>query len=313
VPTARGVSAAIRPLGPAQPWDHLASRWSTRVCIPAARRERTPGEQSVCLPPAYRFTLGVMADTWTLFDRLADGYDEVVPFFTAFAVRLVELLDQPAGTRVLDVGSGRGAIAAALAARGCVVTAVDAAPRMVELLAAAHPAVDARVMDIHALDLPDDGYDLVTGGFVIHLVTEPTRVLAELRRVLRRGATVALTVPGPGEDSDRWDDFHALVREYEALATRPGRPGHQVEVPALLRRAGFTNVHATGITVHLSVADPETCWRFHMSHGFAGFVEALDPADAAQLRERALTEFACMHHAGGIVLDSGAVVHLATA
>jgi hypothetical protein len=37
------------------------------------------------------------------------------------------------------------------------------------------------------------------------------------------------------------------------------------------------------------------------------------PADAAQLRERALAEFARMYQAGGIVLDSGAVVHLAIA
>jgi hypothetical protein len=124
---------------------------------------------------------------------------------------------------------------------------------------------------------------------------------------------VALTVPGPGGDSGRWDAFHAIVREYETRATRPGRPGHPVDVPALLRQAGFTNIHATGITVHLPVVDPDTCWRFHMSHGFAGFVQALHPTDAAQLRQRALAEFARMHTTGGIVLDSGAVVHLATA
>jgi hypothetical protein len=103
------------------------------------------------------------------------------------------------------------------------------------------------------------------------------------------------------------------VREYEPQATRPGRPGHQVDVQALLRQVGFTNIHATGITVCLPVADPGACWRFHMSHGFAGFVEALKPADAAQLRERTLAEFARVHTSGGIVLHSGAVAHLATA
>jgi ubiquinone/menaquinone biosynthesis C-methylase UbiE len=131
----------------------------------------TADEQTGC--PRPRSTVGTVADTWTLFDRLADRYDEVVPFFTAFAVRLVDLLDPPPGTRLLDVGSGRSAIVAAAVARGCTVTAVDAAPRMVELLAAAHPGVDARVMDIHTLGLPDGGYDVATGGFVIHLVTIP--------------------------------------------------------------------------------------------------------------------------------------------
>jgi len=253
-----------------------------------------------------------VTDTWTLFDRLARDYDEVVPFFSAFAAQLVELLDLGPGARLLDVGSGRGAVAAAAVARGCAVTAVDAAPRMVELLAAAYPRVDARVMDIHTLDLPDDAYDVATGGLVIHLVTEPARVLTELRRVLRPGGTVVLTVPGPGEDGGRWDIFHAIVREYEPRATRPGRPGYLVDVSALLREAGFTDVHTAGIRVHLPVADPQTCWRFHMSHGFAGFVEALHPADAAQLQRRALSELGRLHTTGGIVLDSGAVVHLAT-
>jgi ubiquinone/menaquinone biosynthesis C-methylase UbiE len=51
-------------------------------------------------------------------------------------------------------------------------------------LAAAHPEIDVRLMDIHRLDLPDNSYDLATGGFVIHLVTNPVQVLTELRRVL---------------------------------------------------------------------------------------------------------------------------------
>jgi ubiquinone/menaquinone biosynthesis C-methylase UbiE len=125
-----------------------------------------------------------------LFDRLADRYDQVIPFFAEFAGQLLDVLDPDPGTRLLDIGSGRGAIAAAAAARGCAVTAVDAAPRMVSLLDAAHPEIDVRLMDVHRLDLPDDSYDLVTGGFVIHLVTDRARVLAELRRVLRPGARI---------------------------------------------------------------------------------------------------------------------------
>jgi len=63
--------------------------------------------------------------------------------------------------------------------------------------------------------------------------------------------------------------------------------------------------------VHLPVADPRTCWGFHMSHGFAGLVEALGPADTAEFRRRALAELTRMHESGGIVLDRGAVAYLA--
>jgi 2-polyprenyl-3-methyl-5-hydroxy-6-metoxy-1,4-benzoquinol methylase len=87
----------------------------------------------------------VMTDTVpALFDRLADRYDQIISFFAEFAGQLLDVLDPNPGTRLLDIGSGRGAIAAAAAARGCAVTAVDAAPRMVSLLAAAHPEIDVR-------------------------------------------------------------------------------------------------------------------------------------------------------------------------
>ena len=254
-----------------------------------------------------------MAESWALFDRLADQFDTVVPFFAEFAAEMVTVLDPPPGTRLLDLGTGRGAVAVVAAARGCVVTAVDAAPTMVRLLAAEHPDLDTRVMDIQTLDLPDAGFDLATAAFVIHLVDDPAKVLGEALRVLRPGGTVALTLPGPCDDGGRWDAFHAVVREFEPLATGPNRPGRPVSAPDLLRDAGFVELRESRIEVHLPVPDPETCWRYQMSHGFAGFVEALSPVDAERLRERLLAELTVMQASGGISVDRGAIVYRATA
>jgi hypothetical protein len=78
------------------------------------------------------------------------------------------------------------------------------------------------------------------------------------------------------------------------------------------RAAGFADIRTVNLAVHLPVADPQTCWDFHMSHGFAARVEALDPADAAEFQRRALAELTRMHESGGIVLDRGAVAYLAT-
>ncbi len=255
----------------------------------------------------------MVTDTWTLFDRLAPAYDEVIPFFRGFADQLIGFLDPSPGTRLLDIGCGRGAIAVPAAARGCVVTAVDAAPTMIELLAAAHPEIDARVMDAHHLDLPDDAYDIATGGFMIHLVSDPAQVIAELRRVLRPGGTVALSMPGGCEDDGRWDAFNDLAKEFRGREIRPGRLGRDIDPDELLEEAGFTNVQELEHEVHIPVADPETCWRFQMSHGFAAGVAALSPADAAEFEQRALAEFAAMRDAGGIIMDRGSWIVTATA
>jgi len=252
-----------------------------------------------------------MTDTWALFDRLADRYDQVIPFFAGFAAQLLDVLGPSPGARLLDVGCGRGAIAAAAADRGCAVTAVDAAPRMVSHLAAAHPEIKVRRMDIHQLDLPDDTYDLATGGFVIHLVTNPMQVLSELRRVLRATATIALTTPGPCEDHGRWDAFQEIWTEFAPRATsRPLRD--HLDVSTCLHEAGFIDVRTVDIATHLPVSDPQTCWDFEMSHGFAARVDALNPTDAAEFRRRSLAELTRMHQSGGIVLDRGATIHLAT-
>ncbi len=247
----------------------------------------------------------------SLFNRLADRYDQVIPFFAELAARLLEVLDPAPDTRLLDIGTGRGAIALAAAARGCAVTAIDAAPRMVALLAAAHPTIDARVMDVHHLDLPDNSYDLATAGFVVHLVADPVQALTQVRRVLRPGGTVALTTGGPCQDDGRWQTWNRLIGQFAARATRHLPRTDNLAPP--LSAAGFVNIRTVNIAVHLPVADPQTCWDFHMSHGFAAIVEALTASDAAEFQRRALAELTRMHRSGGIILDRGAVVHLATA
>jgi SAM-dependent methyltransferase len=252
-----------------------------------------------------------MTDTWTLFDRLADDYDQVIPFFAEFAAQMLDVVRPSPGMRVLDVGSGRGAIAAAAAARGCSVTAVDAAPRMVSLLTAAHPEIDVRLMDVHRLDLPATSYDLATGGFVIHLVTHPVQVLTQIRRVLRPGAIVALTTPGPCEDHGRWNTFNNIWGEFAPRATSRSRPD-RLDVPAWLHAARFVDIRTVNIAVHMPVPDPQTCWDFHMSHGFAARVEALSTSDAAEFKRRTLGELTRMHQSDGIVLDRGATIYLAT-
>jgi len=238
----------------------------------------------------------------------------VIPFFDGFASAVVDLLAPAPGVRWLDVGTGRGAVAVRAADRGCAVTAVDAAPRMVSLLRAARPDIDVRLMDAVALELPAASFDVASASFVVHLVGDAPAMLAGMRGALRPGGRIALTVPGgPRPTVDRWEPFHRIVGEFVARADAARLPGHQLDVAAALAEAGFTGYRAEAVAVHLPVSDPSTCWDFHMSHGFAGVVHALAPADRAEFRARAMADLERMHDDGGIVVDSSARVHLASA
>ncbi|MEV4346711.1 class I SAM-dependent methyltransferase [Actinoplanes sp. NPDC049596] len=223
------------------------------------------------------------------FDGVADAYDQVLPFFAAFATQALRHLDTPPGTRALDLAAGRGAFTSQLLHRGCDVTAVDGSPRMIEHLRRDHPGLDARVMDATRLDLPDDTYDLIVCGFAIHIITDPYAALAEaLRvalRVARPGATLAFTVPAAGV-SDPLTDLYAHYRQYQPDGS--GRHGNDLDLTRT-RLAGLTE---TPLEVSLPVPDGETYWRWSRSHGSGRFIDGLPAAKRTEMHDRLLQRLA---------------------
>jgi SAM-dependent methyltransferase len=93
-----------------------------------------------------------------------------------------------AGSRVLDAGAGNAPYRALFA---------HCEYRTQDWTASVHPgARDADfVADLHALPIEDATFDFVLCTEVLEHVAEPTRVLAELARILRPGGGLLLTVP----------------------------------------------------------------------------------------------------------------------
>ncbi|MBV2356118.1 class I SAM-dependent methyltransferase [Streptomyces sp. J2-1] len=106
------------------------------------------------------------------------------------------------GTRVLDVGTGTGAAALAALERGALVHAVDADPGMAA--EAGRRGVSACVAALPGLPFADGVFDAVVGNFVLNHVGRPRAALTELRRVLRPGGRLAVTLwvarRGAGQD-----------------------------------------------------------------------------------------------------------------
>lgn len=104
--------------------------------------------------------------------------------------------------RILDVGSGMGRVAAALAARGHEVVAVEPDPALVAQSRATYPDLEVQHADILAATL-DGGFDLaVAVGNVMVFVAEGTEraVLARLRSLLAPGGRLLVgfhPVDGP--------------------------------------------------------------------------------------------------------------------
>lgn len=108
--------------------------------------------------------------------------------------RSIELLAPRPGERLLIVGVGTGADLPHLP-DGVEVLATDLTPAMLEKARErARPglAVEFRVMDGMALELPDDSFDTAILHMVLEVIPDPVRCLAEVARVLRPGGRVAV-------------------------------------------------------------------------------------------------------------------------
>jgi ubiquinone/menaquinone biosynthesis C-methylase UbiE len=242
------------------------------------------------------------------FDGVADVYDQVLPFFASFARQVATALDLPPDAQVLDLAAGRGALSRELVGRAGRVVAVDAAPRMAELLARDLPAVETRVMDAASLDFPDATFDLVVAGFVVHILPDPVAAVAEVRRVLRPGGQLAFTIPGRADGSlDPWPDpLNDLVLEYRKYqVTESGLRPNDADEEALLDRAGFTDVSRQTLEIAIEVPDGETYWRFTRSHGVGAAINGLPDDKRAELHDRIVT---AVDAAGGTVLRGSATL-----
>jgi ubiquinone/menaquinone biosynthesis C-methylase UbiE len=128
-------------------------------------------------------------------DRFARTAERIAARQDARAARLAEQVRdfvQPRGDeRALDVGTGAGALAFALAPLVREVVGLDPVPELLELARARSlPTTEFVEGDGTALPFPEDSFDLGGTHRTLHHVARPERVVAELARVTRPGGHV---------------------------------------------------------------------------------------------------------------------------
>jgi demethylmenaquinone methyltransferase/2-methoxy-6-polyprenyl-1,4-benzoquinol methylase len=128
----------------------------------------------------------------TLFATIADRYDFITIVLSygqdrRWKRRLVRLAAPGEGIQALDLATGTGDIAFALAARGARVAGLDLTPRMIELARAKGDGPRFLVGDMLALPFPAASFDIVTTGYGLRNVPNMTTAIEEIHRVLKPG------------------------------------------------------------------------------------------------------------------------------
>jgi 2-polyprenyl-3-methyl-5-hydroxy-6-metoxy-1,4-benzoquinol methylase len=133
------------------------------------------------------------------WDEMSEA-NAVAPDRAADLQRILGALAVGPGDRMLDAGCGTGQYALAFAELGLDVTAIDLAPEMIAR-AQKHGAehgvpVRWRIEAVAAISDPDATYDAVHARVVLQFVPSIPEVLHELRRVLKPGKRMLVSVPG---------------------------------------------------------------------------------------------------------------------
>jgi ubiquinone/menaquinone biosynthesis C-methylase UbiE len=137
------------------------------------------------------------------YDSFAEAYsaDNEVSLINAYYERpaMLALAGDVAGRRILDVGCGSGPLFAALRDRGAIVTGFDASAGMLKLARRRlGPDAELQLADLDSpLPFADGAFDDVVGSLVLHYLEDWTAALAELRRVLRVGGRLIVSVNHP--------------------------------------------------------------------------------------------------------------------
>ena len=216
----------------------------------------------------------VDADAFNAFEaagweRQVAGYED---FFVPITTRLIRpLLDAAGvagGSRMLDVATGPGYVAAGAAERGASVIGIDIAEGMLALARRLHPQLEFHRGDAAALSFEDASFDAVVANFVLLHVGRPELIATEFARVLRPGGRVALTV---WDVPDRARFLGVLLDAVAAAGAGPppdipvGPPffryADDTEFTGLLRGRGFEDVGVETISFSHREPSAEALWR----------------------------------------------------
>jgi SAM-dependent methyltransferase len=112
------------------------------------------------------------------------------------------LAGEVTGRRILDAGCGSGPLFAALRDQGAILTGIDSSAGMLDCARQRlGPDADLRVADLtQPLPFADASFDDVIASLVLHYFQDWGPTLAEMRRVLRTGGRLIVSVFHPTND-----------------------------------------------------------------------------------------------------------------
>jgi ubiquinone/menaquinone biosynthesis C-methylase UbiE len=172
------------------------------------------------------------------------------------------------GERILDVGTGTGSVASALAAAlpSSEILGIDPSEAFIAYAKsnASSERMRFEVGDAQALRHKDGSFDQTMSLLVMNFVPDHEKAIGEMRRVTRPGGTVSACVwdYNAGMEMLRffWDEVVALDAAMEPKDERHMKLSREGQLGALWRKAGLTEVQERSLTIAQRYASFADYW-----------------------------------------------------
>jgi SAM-dependent methyltransferase len=248
----------------------------------------------------------------------ADGYERYLgPWSSALASRFIDFAGAQDGDRVLDVGSGTGSLALALAASmsRLEVIGIDPSAPYIEFARkrTSDPRVRFEVGDAMNLPYADAYFDKSLAQLVLWSVPDARRAVMEMSRVTRPRGILAACVWASGEHNERnhliWEAAIAVDPAAKEQREPAGGYGRKGGLYALWADCGLKEIKEADLVVSVDFASFDEFWLPHLEgQGHAGsYVKSLPRDQQEALRKRLRHDLLAMKGDGAFSLRAQAV------
>jgi SAM-dependent methyltransferase len=233
----------------------------------------------------------------------ADAYERFMGRWSRLVARpFVDFTGLPESGRMLDVGSGTGSLAFAIAERRSQarVLGIDPSREYVAYAGSRNRFADRasfEVGDAQQLRFDNASFDAALSLLVFNFIPDPKKALLELRRVTRPGGKLSAAVWDYGDGMRMlrtfWDAAAHLDPAAENLDEKHMPLCRAGELSTLWRQGGLENVREQSIDISMKFESFTDYWEpFLLGQGPAGsYLRRLEPDRLKALRNEVKRRF----------------------
>jgi ubiquinone/menaquinone biosynthesis C-methylase UbiE len=249
------------------------------------------------------------------FDTVSTGYDgKALRFFPESAEHLAAILCLHGDEQVLDVATGTGHAALALAGRlpKGRVTAVDFSPGMLEQARRKAASLNVRNVeflerDMQDLAFPGGHFDAAVCSFGIFFAEDMDSQLAHITSTVRSKGQVAISSFQEGYFDPLKDLMVKRLSSYGAQMPPQTwkRIANVTGCRTLFAQVGLRDIRVEAKNVGYFLEDSHAWWDIIWNAGFRRLVGQLTPSQQEQFRGEHLAEISALATKEGLWLDVG--------